>query len=146
MIGSVERLARRLLSIGRMKLREIMKPSPLTVTETTPLGEAQQLMSKHRIRHLPVVRGARLCGILSERDILEYRAKTAAGEDWWQAPVSAAMVESPQTAGPDDALTEAAGRLAVAKIGALPIVEQGALIGLVTVTDVLEAEVNQSMR
>ena len=130
-----------------MKLREIMKPSPLTATESTRLGEAQQMMSKHRIRHLPVIAaGNRLCGILSERDILEYRAKTAPREDWWQAPVSAAMVESPQTAGPGDSLTEAAGRLAVAKIGALPIVEQGALIGLVTVTDVLEAEVNQSMR
>ena len=129
-----------------MKLREIMKPSPLTVTEATRLGEAQQMMSKHHIRHLPVIRDARLCGILSERDLLEYRAKTAFREDWWRAPVSAAMVAPPQTAGPEDSLTEVAGRLATAKIGAMPIVERGTLIGLVTVTDVLEAEVAQSMR
>ena len=129
-----------------MKLREIMKPGPLTVTEVTHLGEAQQMMSRNKIRHLPVVRDARLCGILSERDILEYRARTAFREDWWRAPVSAAMVEPAQTAGPDDSLTEVAGRLAEAKIGAMPIVERGALIGIVTVTDVLEAEVSQSMR
>jgi CBS domain-containing protein len=128
-----------------MKLREIMKPRPLTVTEITRLGDAQQLMSTHRIRHLPVVRDARICGILSERDILEYRAKTAFREDWRRAPVSIAMVASPQTAGPDDSLTEVAGRLAAAKIGAMPVVERGALVGLVTVTDVLDAEVAQSM-
>ena len=128
-----------------MKLRDIMKPSPRTVTEVTRLVDAQLLMSKHHIRHLPVIRDARICGMLSERDILDYRAKTAFREDWWRAPVSAAMVAPPQTAGPDDSLTEVAGRLAAAKIGAMPVVEHGALIGLVTVTDVLEAEVNQSM-
>lgn len=129
-----------------MKMRDIMKPSPWTITEITRLGEAHRVMTEHRIRHLPVVRDGQLCGILSERDILEYRAKTAFREDWWRAPVSAAMVASPQTAGPDDSLTEVAGRLAAAKIGAMPIVERGILMGLVTVTDVLEAEVAQSMR
>lgn len=128
-----------------MKLREIMKPSPWTVTEITNLGDAHQMMTKHQIRHLPVVRDGRLCGILSERNILEYRAKTAFREDWWRAPVAVAMATPPQTAGPDDSLTEVAGRLAAAKIGAMPIVERGALIGLVTVTDVLEAEVASSM-
>jgi acetoin utilization protein AcuB len=128
-----------------MKMRDIMKTSPLTVTEVTGLGEAQMMMSKNRIRHLPVVRGAVLSGILSERDILDYRAKTPFREDWWRAPVAAAMVAMPQTAGPDDALTEVAGRLAVSRIGAMPIVERGELIGLVTVTDVLEAEVARAM-
>lgn len=128
-----------------MKLREIMKPSPVTVSETTRLGDAYRIMSKYGIRHLPVVDDKRLCGILTERDILRYRADTAFREDWWRAPVSAAMVSPPQTAGPDDSLTEAAGRLATAKISALPIVERGGLIGIVTTTDVLDAEVRQAM-
>jgi CBS domain-containing protein len=55
------------------------------------------------------------------------------------------MIASVQTAGPDDSLTEVAGRLAGSHIGALPIVERGALLGLVTVTDVLEAEVREAM-
>ena len=128
-----------------MKMRDIMKPSPWTVTETTPLGDAHQVMSKNRIRHLPVVRDGKLCGILSERDILEYRAKTSFREDWWRAPVAIAMVSPAYTAGPDDSLTEVAGRLATAKIGAMPIVERGELLGLVTITDVLEAEAARSM-
>ena len=128
-----------------MKLREIMRPSPQTATETTRLGEAHQLMTKLGIRHLPVVRDGRLCGILSTRDILAYRASSVIREDWWRAPVSAAMIATPQTANPDDSLTEAAGRLASSRIGALPVVERGALIGIVTVTDVLNAEVRDAM-
>ncbi len=128
-----------------MKLREIMRASPQTVVETTRLGEAQRLMSTLGIRHLPVVSDGRLCGILSSRDILAYRATTAFREDWWRAPVSAAMIRSPQTANPEDSLTEAAGRLARSRIGALPVVERGLLIGIVTVTDVLDAEVRVAM-
>ena len=128
-----------------MRVRDIMKPAPITVTEVTRLGDALRTMMQHRIRHLPVVRGDRLCGILSERDILQYRAVTSFREDWWRAPVTAAMVASVQTAGPDDALTEVAGRLADSRIGALPIVETGKLLGLVTVVDVLEAEVREAM-
>jgi acetoin utilization protein AcuB len=129
-----------------MKLREIMKASPQTVVETTRLGEAHKLMTRFGIRHLPVVNDGRLCGILSARDILAYRATTSFREDWWRAPVSAAMISSPQTANPEDSLTEAAGRLAASRIGALPVVERGALIGIVTVTDVLDAEVQAAMQ
>jgi acetoin utilization protein AcuB len=128
-----------------MKLREIMRTSPITATTVMRLGDAFRLMEKSQIRHLPVVDDRRLCGILSERDILRYRAETAFREDWWRAPVAAAMVAPAQTAGPDDSLTEAAGRFATAKIGALPIVEHGDLIGMITLTDVLAAEVREAM-
>lgn len=128
-----------------MKVREIMKPAPLTVEEITKLGEALKTMTAHHIRHLPVLREGRLCGMLSARDVLKYRADTPFREDWWRAPVSAAMTANVQTAGPDDSLTEVAGRLASARIGALPIVQLGKVLGLVTVTDVLEAEVRAAM-
>lgn len=138
-------LAATLQQWSDMKVRDIMKASPITATEITPLGEALQTMMKNRLRHLPIVRGDRLCGVLSERDILHYRAVTAFREDWWRAPTTSAMVATVQTAGPDDSLTEVAGRLADSRIGALPIVDAGKLIGIVTVIDVLEAEVRDSM-
>jgi acetoin utilization protein AcuB len=128
-----------------MKVHELMKQAPMTVTEVTKLGEAMQTMLKYRIRHLPVVRDNHVCGILSERDILHYRAVTAFREDWWRAPVTAAMTATVQTAHPDDSLTEVAARFADSRIGALPIVDRGALVGLITITDVLEAEVRQAM-
>jgi len=129
-----------------MLLKQIMKRDPLTANDTDRLGDLHRKMVAAHSRHLPVLHDGKLVGVLSERDILEYRAKRDFDEDWWRAPATAAMRTSPQTAGPDDSLTEAAGRMAMSKIGSLPIVERGKLIGLVTVTDVLDAEVAEAMR
>jgi len=129
-----------------MLLKQIMKHDPLTAQDTDRLGDLHRKMVAAHVRHLPVLHDGKLVGVLSERDILEYRAKRDFDEDWWRAPATAAMRTAPQTAGPDDSLTEAAGRMAMSKIGSLPIVERGKLIGLVTVTDVLDAEVSEAMR
>lgn len=129
-----------------MQLRDIMKQEPLTAQDTDRLGDLHRRMTTAHTRHLPVLHDGKLVGMLSERDILDYRARRDFDEEWWRAPASAAMRAPAQTAGPDDSLTEAAGRMAISKIGALPIVQLGTLIGLVTVTDVLAAEVAEAMR
>jgi CBS domain-containing protein len=125
-----------------MHVRDIMKRNPLTVREDDALSTAQSLMAWAGIRHLPVLRQGRLSGILSERDLLAYRAE---GHNLRHAPVREAMHPAPQTAHPDDSLTEVAGRMAVARIGALPVVTQGTLVGLITTTDVLAGEVQSAM-
>lgn len=129
-----------------MQLKQIMKRDPVTAQDTDPLGDAHRKMVAAQSRHLPIVHDGKLVGILTERSILEYRSRHGFEEDWWRAPTAAAMSAPAQTAGPNDSLTEAAGRMATSKIGALPIVELGRLVGLVTVTDVLAAEVAESMR
>jgi CBS domain-containing protein len=118
-------------SIDHMKLREIMRHSPATVTEADTLGHAHDLMMRFEIRHLPVLRGRRVVGILTERDLLKYRAESRDRDAWTDAAVTDAMVAPAQTAGPDDSLTEAEGRFAAYKIGAIPIVDEGDLVGLV---------------
>jgi len=128
-----------------MLLKQIMKRDPITASDTDSLGDAYRKMIAARSRHLPVIRDGKLIGILTERDILEFRAKRDIDEDWWRATASAAMHAPAQTAGPDDSLTEAAGRMAASKLGALPIVDLGKLVGIVTVTDVLAAEVEAAM-
>jgi len=128
-----------------MRMRDLMRRDPWIVRETDALGAAQRTMARHAVRHLPVISDGRLTGILSERDLLAYRAKADPDEEWWKAPVSAAMTTPVQTAGPDDSLTEVAARLAASKLGAMPIVERGDLLGLVTATDVLAAEVQMAM-
>jgi len=121
-----------------------MRPEPITTDETASLGNAQQTMKSMQIRHLPVMSGGALVGILSERDILAARAN--ADEDpWWKIPVRDAMQRPVHTAHPDDSVVEAAGRLAMSKIGSLPVVEHGKLVGIITVTDVLDAEVREAM-
>lgn len=128
-----------------MKAKDIMRRSPWIVEGVDSLGTAYQLMQWHAVRHLPVLRGDHLVGLLSERDILEYRATLAGADNWTRVAVSGVMQRSPQTAGPDDAVTEIAGRFASSKIDAVPIVERGKLIGIITVTDVLAAEVQRAM-
>ncbi len=130
--------------LDHMKIRDIMRPGPFTIGENETLGAAQRVMLRSNVRHLPVVREARLVGILSQRDVLA--ARGGIDEDWWAYPVGTAMRTPVQTAGPDDSVIEVAGRLAAAKIGAMPVVERGRLIGLVTVTDLLDAEVREAMQ
>jgi acetoin utilization protein AcuB len=128
-----------------MKIRDIMRSGAITILETDTLAAAQRMMTRARIRHLPVVSDGRLTGMLSERDVLVARAHADGEEPWWTLPVRRVMSAPAQTAGPEDSLTEVAGRLAAGKLGALPVVERGQLLGLVTVADVLEAEVRSAM-
>lgn len=129
-----------------MKIRDIMRPGPLTIAATDTLGAAQRTMARAHIRHLPVIADGALVGMLSERDVLAARARSAAGEDtWWTWPVRDAMTAPAQTAHPEDSLTEVAGRMAAGKLGAMPIVELGKLLGIATVSDVLDAEVREAM-
>jgi acetoin utilization protein AcuB len=128
-----------------MKISAIMRRGPYLVHDTDSLGTAHRLMTRGRVRHLPVVDGGKLVGILSERDVLAARARAGADEDWWAKSVRYAMKTPVHTAGPDDPVVEVAGRMAAAKIGAMPVVELGKLIGLVTATDVLDAEVREAM-
>ncbi len=144
-LAAAERLGTRDARCSGMKIREIMRPGPITILETDALGAAQRVMARSRIRHLPVVSDGKLVGMLSARDILAARARKDGEGDWWSIRIHDAMSSPAQTAGPDDSLTEVAGRMAMAKIGALPVVERGTLIGLVTVTDVLDAEVRSAM-
>ncbi len=129
-----------------MKIRDVMKPRPWTAHGDETMADAYRRMTHHGVRHLPVVDGDKLIGILTERDVMAFRAGVGESEDWWRAPVARAMSRPPQTANPDDSVTEVAGRLAAAKIGALPVVERGHLIGLVTAADILGAEVHRSMQ
>jgi acetoin utilization protein AcuB len=125
-----------------MRIRDIMRPGPLTISVSDSLGIAQRMMARSHIRHLPVLDGDRLVGMLSERDVLGARAS---GTTWWTRRVADAMSTPVHTAAPDDPVAEVAGRLAASKLGAMPIVEMGKLLGIATVSDLLDAEVREAM-
>ena len=127
-----------------MKIRDIMRPGAFTIGEMDCLGNAYATMTRSHIRHLPVTSNGRLVGMLSERDVLAARARCDSA-DWWGQPVAQVMHAPAQYASPEDSVTEVAGRMADAKIGAMPVVERGKLLGLATATDVLEAEVRDAM-
>jgi CBS domain-containing protein len=135
---TVTTLASRMLRLTDMTIREIMKRAPWTIGETDTLGNAQHLMSEHHIRHLPVVSGGILVGMLSERDLLQARAHADGDERWWKIPVHFAM-QPAETAEIDELVDLVAGRMGSTKIGAVAVLERGRMCGVVSVIDVLLA-------
>jgi len=120
-----------------MKVREVMTTDNLaTIGEDDSLGAAAQRMKSAHCRHLPVVRERQVVGVLSERDVLAW---VAAGHRL-SGPtdlVRAAMVKPPQVARPDEDIGDAAARMLSFRIGCLPVVIDGKLLGMVTRGDLL---------
>ncbi len=104
-------------------VREIMMGSPVTLKPDDTLDLANDIISLGRIRHIPVVENGKLTGMISARDLM--------------GAASSIMKKRVVTVEPDTPITNAARLMADKKIGCLPVVESGALVGLVTTTDVL---------
>jgi acetoin utilization protein AcuB len=115
-----------------MIVRNRMTAAVITVQSGSPPDEARRLLQRHRIRQLPVLRGERLVGIVTDRDLRSARGATATS-------VAALMTPKPLVVAPDAAVDEAARVLRSHKIGALPVVDRQRLVGILTVSDVLDA-------
>jgi acetoin utilization protein AcuB len=114
-------------------VRERMTGAPQVLAPEATLAEAARRMQEGDFRHLPVVDGGRLMGILSERD-LRRAARDADSED---ATVAAFLTPHPLTATPSEPLSRAARRMASRKVSSLPVVEAGRVLGILTTSDVL---------
>ena len=123
-------------------VKDSMTREVVALPPQSTAGEALALCRERRIRHLPVLEGDRLVGIVSDRDL---RSATPALGDPARAEalgrilVHEVMVREVATAHPDDPIEEAANALRERKIGCLPVIEDGALVGMVTSSDVMEA-------
>jgi acetoin utilization protein AcuB len=111
-----------------------------------PVLDARTLMIERRIRHLVVVENDLLAGIVTDRDIRLNLPSPATSLSVWEVnyllaklTVGQVMKSSVITVGPDRDAREAARIMAAHKIGALPVVERGRPVGIVTETDFLEA-------
>jgi CBS domain-containing protein len=124
-------------------VRNWMTPHPITITPQTTLPEAQELMVDYHIRRLPVVHMDNLVGIVTWRDI--NRAQTSDDStlslqelNLRRARLTAREFMSPAviTISPDATIGEAAGLMVEHRIGGLPVVEAGKLVGMITETDI----------
>ena len=114
-----------------------MTPCPDTVAIDAPLTEARQFMQHQRIRHLPVVDGDRLAGLLTDRDI-----KLMLGPDFDYPPpgelkVRDAYTDDPYVVDCNVALEEVAATMSKRRIGSALVTRDGDLCGIFTVTDAL---------
>jgi CBS domain-containing protein len=116
----------------------------VTISETDTLSTVEDIMTLGHMRHMPVVRGGKLVGVVSERDLLRASLSnlTFFGNEerraFLQVVEIARVMSSPAiTISPDSSVEEAALAMAERKIGCLPVVEESELIGIITETDVL---------
>jgi len=131
-----------------MKIRPLRSllagQKPLTVSGAAFVPEAARLMRDRNVGALMVMDGMRLAGVFTERDAL-FRV-LAAGRDPATTPVSAVMTKSPQTVHPDKPFVEALRMMLEGGFRNVPIVENGEVLGMVSVRDALDPEVYEAKR
>jgi len=125
-------------------VREIMMGSPVTLSPEDNLDLANNVISLGRIRHIPVVEGGKLVGLISERDLIGAAASQVFGlrQKSKSALLKTVLIREVMkkrvtTVAPDTPIKDAAHLMADKKIGCVPVLSEGALVGLVTTTDIL---------
>src|SRR3970282_1685032 len=126
-------------------VREIMMGWPVSLKPEDTLDLANDVISLGRIRHIPVVQNSRLVGLLSERDLMGAAAKhifrlkqTSKSALLKSVLIKDVMKKKVITVAPDTKIKEAAHLMAEKKIGCVPVVSDGVLVGLVKTTDILK--------
>ncbi len=114
--------------VGKRMTRE-----PVTTAPDELLSQARQKMTAGGFRVLPVVSEGRLVGVITDRDI-----RTHIG-DLERTKVKGVMTEKPLTVSPSTTLENAAQTLLSLKIGGLPVIESGQVVGVITTSDILKA-------
>jgi len=127
------------------RLSEIMSRGLITVDKNASLRRARRILDRHRIRHLLVMDGKRLVGIVTDRDLRQAAPSskspltTSEREEFMdELKVAEVMSRKLITASPDTTVREAARVMVSEKIGCLPVVNGNQLVGIVTETDLLE--------
>jgi|SRR5690554_478013 len=129
-----------------MLVKDRMTTDLLTVKEETPVLEATELMRKNKVRRLPVVKGEKVVGIVTEDDLLRVSPSTATSLSVFELNyllskllVKNAMSKEVITVEPEATLEEAALILREKNVGALPVVNGGKLVGIITESNIFDA-------
>jgi CBS domain-containing protein len=113
-----------------------------TIGARATIAEAVDLLTTHRIGAVVVMDGKRVAGILSERDVVRHL-----GKDWTalsSRPVSEVMTKNVVTAGRYATVDELMERMTERRIRHLPIVENGELVGIVSIGDVVKRKIEET--
>jgi acetoin utilization protein AcuB len=114
-------------------IRMHMTTAPHGIGADQPLALAHQLMKKHDIRHLPVLDGGVLVGMLTERDL--HLIETLRDVDPKTLTVEEAMSSEIYSVSPDAALDEVVTTMAERKLGSAVIMDHGHVVGIFTTVD-----------
>ena len=127
-----------------MLVKDVMQTAVFTATPDLPLPKVLRLLQGRGFRHVPVVAGDTLVGIISDRDVKQALVSAAAGaegrarEDLVTHLTAGQIMTRPvRTIGPDFAIEDAVKMMVAERISAVPVTAGGRLVGIVTETDVL---------
>lgn len=118
-----------------------------TLRPRDTLAKALKLLRSEGIRHVPIVAGEAVVGIVSDRDVRRALGRLPLARQWEgpagthgviDARLEEIMTQDVVTAEPGEALAGVADRMVTSKIGALPVLDDGQLVGIITETDLLE--------
>jgi CBS domain-containing protein len=125
----------------------IMSTQLVILNTTDSLEKAEHLFKKHKIRHIPVIEGQKkIVGMLSLTDLLRISFADGAYEDeddiesvvYEMFTLSQVMAKKIKSVSPQTSIKEVAELLAAREFHAVPVVEQGDLVGIVTTTDLIK--------
>jgi acetoin utilization protein AcuB len=127
-----------------MNISEIMTREVITLRPESNLREAIAVIQKFRIRHIPVVEGGKLEGIVTDRDIKRATPSLHGGvtqEDYErvlnETRLFQVMTRDPLSVTPEASVKSVAKILVERKYGALPVVKDGVLVGIISDIDLL---------
>ncbi|HWA74004.1 MAG TPA: CBS domain-containing protein [Polyangiaceae bacterium] len=118
-------------------IQKYMTTSPHTIGEDQPMALAHRMMREHRVRHLPVLRGAKIVGLVSDRDL--HMVETLDNVDPREVLVSEAMSQDPYLVSPEAALDEVVGTMANKKYGSAIVTQHDKVVGIFTTVDACRA-------
>jgi acetoin utilization protein AcuB len=119
------------------KIQKFMTTVPLCINRTDTVAAAHKMMRDHDIRHLPVVEGEKLVGIVSQRDL--HLIETLKDVDAEKVTVDDAMTTNPYTVSPDAELDEVVAEMADKKYGSALVVQNHKVVGVFTTVDAMRA-------
>jgi CBS domain-containing protein len=125
-------------------ISKIMTSQVITVDAETPLPDVYKIVKENAINHLPVLRDGKLAGIISRTDlervsfINDPHSENVVEAMWDFLRTENLMTRSPVTIESRDTIKDAAAIFAEGKIHALPVVESGKVIGIVSTTDMIQ--------
>jgi acetoin utilization protein AcuB len=122
-------------------VRAYMSPTPHTIGRAQSLTVARRMMHEHGIRHLPVLDGGRLVGLLSERDV--FLVESLPGTNPTDVRAEEAMVQGLLTTSPDAPLAEVVEAMVERKVGSAVVLEGELTVGVLTTIDALRALLDQ---
>lgn len=128
-----------------MKVRDRMTTDVITVGVDEPIRRAWELVEEQKLRRFPVMKGDALVGIITDRDLRNATSSSVVlTEKKYHdflldtVRVESVMTAEPRTVSPDTDLKDAAQIILELKVGGLPVIEGGRLVGIITETDLIK--------